>query len=231
MAVLRDVAVFKDIDNPVLERIEARGRVIDLRDGARVFAQGDEADAVYAILGSVGRVRIGAVGRDSKGLMVELLGHGDIFGEIGVMDGSARTADAFADGAVRLLRIGAPVFMETLGTHAVLGRNLCLMLAARLRRTFALFQDATFESLEVRLARQVLYLARRGGRRSDQGVRLAGRFRQGDLADLLGATTRSIITILNGWRGTGLVAYDAARAQLTLIDEAALQALVDSGAA
>jgi CRP/FNR family cyclic AMP-dependent transcriptional regulator len=158
----------------MLYRIEARSRLADLRGGARILAQDDPADAVYAIIGGPGRVRIGAVGRDSKGLMVELLGPGDIFGEIGVIDGSVRTADAFADGNVPLLRTSAPVFTETLAEHAALGRDLCAMLATRLRRTFALFQDATFEGLEVRLARQVLYLAGRGGRRSEHGLRLAG---------------------------------------------------------
>jgi CRP-like cAMP-binding protein len=202
----------------------------DFRDGAQIFAQGDAADAVYAIVGGPGRVRIGAAGRDGKTLMVEILGAGDIFGEIGVIDGSVRTADAFADGTVRLLCIGAPLFLETLAAHATLGRNLCGMLAIRLRRTFALFQDATFESLEVRLARQVLYLAKRDGRRSEHGLQLAGRFRQSDLADLLGSTTRTIITILNAWRASGLVAYDGNRAQLTLIDEAALRALIDVSA-
>jgi CRP-like cAMP-binding protein len=231
VTTLLGVAAFKDVAVPTLVRIEARSRVLDLADGARVFAQGDAPDAVYAIVSGSGRVRIGAVGRDSKGLMVELLGPGDIFGEIGVMDGSTRTADATAEGFVRLLRIAAPVFLEALATEAVLGRNLCLLLAARLRRTFALFQDATFESLEVRLARQVLYLARRGGRRTGEGLRLAGRFRQGDLADLLGATTRSIITILNAWRQSGVVTYDSARAQLTVADEGALQALIETGAA
>jgi hypothetical protein len=49
------------------------------------------------------------------------------------------------------------------------------------------------------------------------------------LADLLGATTRSIITILNAWRASSVVAYDGDRAQLTLVDEAALQALIDAG--
>jgi CRP/FNR family cyclic AMP-dependent transcriptional regulator len=231
LSTLVNVTAFKDVAAPVLDRIETRSRLVEFRDGAQIFAQGDAPDAVYAIIGGPGRVRIGAVGRSSKGLMVEIFRIGDIFGEIGVIDSGIRTADAFADGNVRLLRIGASLFMETLAEHAVLGRNLCTMLAARLRRTFDLFQDATFESLEVRLTRQVLYLAKRDGRRSEHGLRLAGRFRQGDLADLLGATTRSIITILNAWRASGLVTYDGDRAQLTLLDEAALQALIDIGAA
>ena len=57
-----------------------------------------------------------------------------------------------------------------------------------------------------------------------------GRFRQGDLADLLGATTRSIITILNAWRSSGVVAYDAQKARLTICKEAVLQGLLDDAA-
>ena len=93
--------------------------------------------------------------------MVELLGTGDIFGEIGVMDGNLRTADAFADGNVRLLRIGAPVFIETLTTQAALGRNLCGMLAIRLRRTFALLQEPPWRC---RLGHSVICASIKGGR-------------------------------------------------------------------
>jgi CRP-like cAMP-binding protein len=101
-------------------------------------------------------------------------------------------------------------------------------MARRLRRTFELFQDATFESLEVRLARQVLYLAELEGRPTPQGIRLAHRFRQADLADLLGATTRSIITVLNAWRAADLVLYDTDRALLTVRDIAALRAITEA---
>ena len=102
-----------------------------------------------------------------------------------------------------------------------------VVMARRLRRTFGLFQDATFETLEVRLARQVLYLLDREGKPTPQGLRVGNRLRQGDLADLLGTTTRSIITILNAWRAAGLVAYDSDRALLTARDVPALRAIID----
>jgi CRP-like cAMP-binding protein len=100
-------------------------------------------------------------------------------------------------------------------------------MAQRLRRTYELFQDATFETLEVRLARQILYLAARGGRQTQQGLRLSDRLRQADLADLLGGTTRSIITTLNAWRAAGLVLYDTDRALLTVRDIERLRAIVE----
>jgi CRP-like cAMP-binding protein len=129
VGTLAGVTAFRDMAAHVLDRIETRSRSIEIRDGAQIFAQGDAADAIYAIIGGPGRVRIGTVGRGSKGLMVEIFGIGDIFGKIGVIDGGIGTADAFAEGNVRLLRISASLFMETLAEHPALGRNLCAMLA------------------------------------------------------------------------------------------------------
>ena len=228
MTALLDVAQFRGVDPVELDRLEAAGRIVEPRDGSKVFSEGDEADSVYAVIGGSGHVRIGAIDRSSKGLMIEIFGVGDIFGEMGVIDGHTRSADAVVEGRVRLLRLGRKIFLEAINNNAALGANLCIMFAQRLRRTSLLFRDATFESLEVRLAKQVLYLATRDGRRTEQGLQLGGRFRQGDLADLLGATTRSIITILNSWRANGLVVFDPARAQLTICREQELQQMIGS---
>ena len=222
MTALLDVKAFNGMDSAELDRIEASSRVLVPRDGARLFVEGDAADAVYAIM--TGHVRVGAPDTNSKGLMIDVFGPGDIFGEMGVIERSTRTADAVAEGRVRLLRISSKVFLDTLHCNAVLGENLCLMLVKRLRRTSLLFRDATFESLEVRLASQLIYLLNReGGRKTEYGFPLAGRYRQGDLADLLGTTTRSIITILNSWRKDGIVIYDSARGRLTICREDDLQ--------
>ena len=132
----------------------------------------------------------------------------------------------FPHSLVRVLRIGATAFLAVLADTPALGANLSRVLASRLRRTFVLLQDAAFERLEIRLARQLLYLADRGGRRTEAGLRIAGRFRQADLANLLGTTPRSIITILNAWRAADLVVFDSVSAQLTIQDPGRLRRLL-----
>lgn len=226
MGLLATNPLFRDMPEDWRRRIESAAALEELRDGARIFAQGDAPDALYAVIGGDGLVRVGSTDRNGKILMVEVFGTGEVFGEIGVIDGGPRTAEATAQGRVRLLRIPASPFLEALDHAPTLGARLCALLARRLRRTFGLFQDATFETLEVRLARQLLYLASLAGRRTGEGLRIAGRFRQPDLADLLGATPRSIITILNAWRSDGLVQYDAGKGWLTLTDERRMAALV-----
>ena len=229
MVSLASIGLFKGLNARDLSQLEQAGAILEPRDGATIFAQGDPADAVYAITAGDGHVRIGAVDRHSKALMVEMFHTADLFGELGVIDGGSRSASAVVEGRLTLVKIRAAVFRSALSRCPALGEALCHELARRLRRTYELFQDATFETLEVRLARQVLYLAEREGRRTPQGLRLAHRFRQADLADLFGATTRSIITILNGWRSAGLVIYDTDRALLTVCDVAALQTIILGG--
>ena len=225
---LDSIAVFKGMTGEALSRLEQGSVILEPRDGAAIFTQGDPADAVYAIIAGDGHVRIGAIDPRSKGLMVEVFRAGDIFGEIGVIDGGARTATAVAEGRLRLVKIRQAAFRSVLAEVPMLGEQLCRMMAQRLRRTYELFQDAVFEKLEVRLVRQVLYLAAREGRVTPQGTRLGHRFRQGDLADLLGATTRSIISILNAWRADGLVLYDTERALLTVRDLGALRSIIEA---
>ena len=133
---------------------------------------------------------------------------------------------AYADGPVVLMGVRADAFLAVLADTPRLGANLARLLATRLRRTFTLFQDASFETVEVRLARQVLYLAERAGRRTERGIRLVGQLRQPDLADLLGATVRSVITVLNAWRASGWVSYDGDKAMLVVLDAAKLRQLV-----
>jgi CRP-like cAMP-binding protein len=225
------VGLFAGLPIPVLDRLIGHGVPLEFGGAGPhernvVFRQNDPADAVYAIVGGVGRIRLGVPSASTKRLMVEVLQQGDVFGELGVLESLPRTADAYADGPVQLVRIAAATFLNVISETPMLGANLARLLAGRLRRTFTLFQDASFETVEVRLARQVLYLAERAGRRTARGVRLAGQLRQGDLADLLGTTTRSIIKVLNAWRGREWVAYDGEKALFVLLNEAALQRLI-----
>src|SRR5882757_7471419 len=132
---LGSVSLFKGMSAAELGRLELGGIVLEPRDRASIFMQGDPADAVYAIIAGDGHVRIGAVDRQSKALMVEVFRAGETFGEIGVIDGGARTASAVAEGNVRLMKIRASAFLAALADNPGLGESLCRMMARRLRRT------------------------------------------------------------------------------------------------
>jgi CRP-like cAMP-binding protein len=226
--LLSRVSAFVGLPSEAVSRLERDATALEIRHGTELFSKGDPADAVYAIIGGEGSIRIGVMSKDDKKLMVEVFKTGDLFGEIGVIEGGTRTASAIADGQVRLARIGGSSFLSVMRDTPALGEALTRTMAQRLRRTFALFQDATFETLDIRLARQLLYLVALQGRRAEGGIVIGGRLTQSDLADLMGATNRSVITIMNRWRKLEIINYDPRRARLTIPDLSKLRALLAS---
>jgi CRP/FNR family transcriptional regulator, cyclic AMP receptor protein len=229
MDPLETVRLFHEMAPEARRRLTAHAQLLELRDGARVFAKGDPADAVYAIVAGEGSVRTGSDDRRGKSLMVEVFRAGDLFGEVAVIDGGTRSADAVVSGQVRVAKLGAAAFLSAVAEQPGLGLALSRLLARRIRRTFTLLQDATFEPLEVRLARQLVYLGTLAGQPTAEGIRLAGRFRQHELADLLGTTSRSIITILNTWRANQLVRFNAATGHLTIAPDQLLRLVEQTG--
>ena len=161
---LHSIGVFKGLSGEAIRQLEQSSILVEPRDGEAIISQGDPSDAVYAITGGDGHVRIGSIDRHSKALMVEVFRAGEIFGEIGVIDGRVRTATATAVGRLRLMKIRQTVFLAALANYPTVGEALCRIVIPRLRRTYELFQDAAFGTLEARLARQIVYLAGWEGR-------------------------------------------------------------------
>ena len=196
----------------------------DYRDDAVIFLRGMEAKHVYVVIS--GLVRISTMGDSGKRITVEIFKELEIFGELGVIDDKPRTADAIAMGPARVAALSGKAFRELMQASPVFTVNLLRIVTSRLRRTYSLLEDASLADLEHRFARQVLYLVGLGAS-GERRVRLFSRMNQGDLADLLGTTQRSIITILNKWRAEGLAEFDGRTAQLTILEPDRFKALLE----
>ncbi len=207
-----------------LARLMAAATYVPYRKNQIIFARGSPAESVYLIL--AGAVRISTLAASGKKVTVEIFQHDELFGEIAAIDGGVRTADAAAIEPVELLKMPATTFRSVLVGSAALANLLLRLTTARLRHTYALLEDASLRTVELRLARQVLYLTKLGVI-GEARVRLQVRLHQDELADLLGITTRSIINVLNKWRIDGLVTFDGRTAQLTILDIDRFRALTE----
>ena len=217
---------FAGVEAERLDRALGLATQRQLKDEEFVFHRGEEGNKAFVILG--GMVRISTLGESGKRIVVEIFRENEMFGELGVIDSTVRTADAIAYGPVELLVIPNAAFHSLLDSSPAFAKNILRMVTRRLRRTYSLLEDASLLNLELRLAKQVLYLMGLGST-GGQRVRIHSRMHQEDLADLLGATSRSIITILNKWRAEQLATFDGRSAQLTILDLDRFRALVEPG--
>jgi len=134
---LRRVALFSGLKAPALELIAKVASEESHAAGTKIFEHGDAGDKLYLILD--GRVRIS---REVPGMGEEalaVLGPGEVFGEMALLDESSRSADARVHERCRLLAIPKDGFDDLLFLHKDLAYevlwSVVRMLVARLRET------------------------------------------------------------------------------------------------
>jgi CRP/FNR family cyclic AMP-dependent transcriptional regulator len=178
--------------------------IIPVKKGARIFAQGDDCDAVFYIQG--GSVKLSVVSTHGKEATISILNGGDFVGEecLSAMP-SFRSFSATALTDVRLLRIGTAEMNRVLRDEPVMASRFVSYLLARTSRVQAALVDQLFNSSEKRLARILLLLAHFG----EEGVQqtLVPKISQETLAQMVGCTRSRVSFFLNRFRESGYIEY------------------------
>jgi flavin reductase (DIM6/NTAB) family NADH-FMN oxidoreductase RutF len=125
--IVEDPRVFAQLPTALLEPILARGEERTYGDGETLMQLGERADALYLVL--EGHVRVERPGRMTR------MSAGDVVGEIAVLAGGPRTANVFADGPVRAVRLSREALVAALEADSRAAIGLIEVLASRFRET------------------------------------------------------------------------------------------------
>ena len=173
------------------------------RAGQTIFMQGDPGNGLYII--QTGRVKIMVTSSAGKNLLISSLGPGDFFGELALLDGEPRSADALAREACQLLLLRRDDFLSFLQARPGVAIQLLAILSRRLRRTTQQMQDVAFSDVPTRLARVLLALAEAQGTPGPDGLTISRRVTQTELAEMIGATRESANKWLAAYEREGLI--------------------------
>ena len=132
IALLEQLGIFASANRAVLERLAAAATSVRFHGGDVVISEGDEADALYAIVS--GQVDVKSRGEGEEERHIRVMEHGQYFGEIGVLEKIPRTATVTALEDVKLYRIEGDAFLDALAT-ATAGASLLSGARLRLART------------------------------------------------------------------------------------------------
>src|SRR5713226_9923662 len=103
LAVLRKHPIFCDLDTEALDQLCRYAKHSTLKRGATIFSKGDPGNSLVAVIS--GTVKISISSPDGRNAILNLIGAGEIFGEMGVLGGAARSADATANTVCELFVI------------------------------------------------------------------------------------------------------------------------------
>jgi len=193
-ALFRAHPFFKDLGEPVLSRLFTHAVTRKLRKGAVLFRKGETGSSMYAVC--AGSIRISVPSEEGKDAIFNLVPPGEIFGEIALLDGGQRTADAAASENSELMVIERRDFIPLIQQNPHVAMKLIELLCSRLRRTSEQVEDIVFLGLPNRLAKVLIQLAKRApASASPQKLRVTQR----DLSQMIGVSRESANKQLREW--------------------------------
>ncbi|PYI95339.1 MAG: hypothetical protein DME98_17035 [Verrucomicrobia bacterium] len=150
---LRHVPLFESLDNKAAEELCHLLESLECKAGATLFRAGDQGDAMYLI--ERGKVRICVRTTDGHEVTLTELQYGDFFGEMALLDGQRRSADAIVAQDARLAVLSREHFLSFMRSNPNVALEMLTALANRLRRTDELLRHTATRNVNVEEAAQL----------------------------------------------------------------------------
>jgi CRP-like cAMP-binding protein len=218
-AMLAQHFLLAQLDDEQLDSLLAVASERHFTNNQVIFQKGDPGTSMMAVLS--GRVRIGAYSEDGREIILNMIEPGQLFGEIALLDGKERSADATAMGKTTLLMLDRRDFVPFLEHNPKIMIRLFDVLCDRVRQTSEMVESIAFLDFGERLAKLLLQMAKNYGQENERGLLINLRISQADLGNLIASTRESVNRQLNAWVQEGIIALEQGR--IVILDREMLQ--------
>ena len=219
--LLSRVPLSSELSREKLERISRVSVARSFPSGVRVFHEGDNSDACYLV--RTGDLRVTREHPDGRAIALATLGPGDIFGELAMLDGEARSASVETLTDAELLALPAVDMRRLLKDHPEISVKLIAALTRRLRETNERVARQSFQTVPSRVAGVLTQLiAEDSAAEGRHGITI--RMTQADLAQLAGTSRESVSRFLATLERAGVV--QVGRGRVTVVEPRRLRAYI-----
>ncbi|MGI9417260.1 MAG: Crp/Fnr family transcriptional regulator [Geminicoccaceae bacterium] len=225
-ALLAQHFLLAQLDDSALDRLLAVASERRFTNGQVIFQKGEPGTSMMAVLG--GRVRISAYSEDGREIILNMVDPGQLFGEIAILDGKERSADATAMGKTELLILDRRDFLPFLEQNPKIAVQLIEVLCGRLRHTSEMVESIAFLDFGARLARLLVQMSGHYGKETEDGLLIDFKISQADLGNLIASTRESVNRQLSAWTQEGVIAID--QGKITILDQESLEFTAQSSA-
>ncbi len=222
LAVLRKHPIFCDLDPEALDQLCRYAKHSTLKRGATIYAKGDPGDSLFAVIS--GTVKISVSSADGRSAILNLIGPGEIVGEVAVLDGQARTADCTANTNCEIFIINRREFLPFVRSQPALAMKFIELLCTRVRWTSDQVEQVILQNLPGRLASALIRLTEKH-KTEPAGRTIA--ITQQEISEMVGMTRESINKQLGAWAARKWVRLE--HGAIVVLDARPLQALTEAG--
>jgi CRP-like cAMP-binding protein len=218
-AILGAHPLFRGLAPSMIERLASFAIVQTVKAGTVLFSKGDRGSSLYAVCS--GTVRISTPSEQGKDAVFNLMFPGDIFGEIALLDGGERTADAVTVEDCQFMILERRDLLPLMREHPDVAFKMIEVLCSRLRRTSEQVEDVIFLGLPARLAKALLRL--------QAGSSPKIRITQREISQMIGMSRESTNKQLREWEDHRWIKLE--RGGLVILSAKALADVIANGVA
>jgi CRP/FNR family cyclic AMP-dependent transcriptional regulator len=208
--------------------IQELGKIVDVKTYATdtaVFFQGEPSDSLYMVL--KGSVKVTETSPEGHEKILDILGAGEIFGELAMLDGHPRSATVTTSEPTELGSISHRNFQQFVETRPEILWKVLAALCERIRKTSANIVEMSSRDVPYRLLAALSQLAEKHGQIAADGSCMVNlKFGADDLAAMVGSSREIVSRLLHRYQEDGLVELGKNK-QLIIPDPAALTRALD----
>jgi CRP-like cAMP-binding protein len=220
--VLRRHPIFSDLEPAAFDQLCRYAKLTTLRRGATIFSKGDAGNSLFAVIS--GTVKISSSSAEGRSAILNLIGSGEVFGEVALLDGLSRTTDAIANSDCELFVIDRREFIPFVRSQPALAMKFIELLCARLRWTSEQVEQVILQDLPGRLASALIRLTEKH-QQSPAGRTIT--ITQQEISEMVGMSRESINKQLRAWATRKWVRLE--HGAIVVLDAGSLQALAEAG--
>jgi CRP/FNR family transcriptional regulator, cyclic AMP receptor protein len=192
--IFRKIPLFSSLKDEELEAIARVSVVKNCLKDSLILVEDEEGDALFII--RKGKVKVTSFSETGKEVILCILGDGDFFGDMSLLDGKPRSASVVAIEESLVYIIRRVDFNRIIDKHPNIARKLLKELTSRLRKADERIESHVFLNVSGRVAGILLLLADESGIKTPEGVVIRARPTHQDLANMVGSTRETVTRIL-----------------------------------
>lgn len=216
LEVLKRVPLFRHVPEPDLVALAQLVRERHQPKGSMILSQGAAGDSLFLI--QSGQVKVSVVAEDGREVILSVLGPGNFFGEMALLDDEPRSAHVIAMEDTLLFVLRRDDFRGRLKLSPELSVSLLGELSQRLRRADDTIASLMLLDVNGRIAHLLLELAREEG---GNGITITRRLTHASLGQMVGASRETVSRTMRNLVTRNLISVT--RREINLLDSDALR--------
>ena len=200
---LKSVNIFSDLSESELNSIQEICKTRKYPKNSMIILEEEMGDVVFIV--TSGTVKITRVNDEGKEVILAMLGSGEVFGEMAILDGESRSANALSQENCEVITINREDFLSLLKTNNKVSLNLMTEFAIRLRKSDQQIEALSLDDAEHRIGVSILNLAEELGVIRQGVVTVENLPYQQDIANMAGTSRETVSRVMKTFEDRGLI--------------------------